>query len=214
MLLFASILLVGLLFWPFILQNIITPLALVAWLFLRLFVLSIDQHFYWGAIIFIALIFLYFLLLQDPTPHPADDFPDTNETSENIRYWRSLFTLTGLNAHDENRLRQELIRLVASLYASKQRTTPNFIFYEALQRGEISLPEHIHAFLFPEKPKTRDFSPKELLQFIREAPRKRWRRWKGLETAEYYRMIAEIISFMETSLEMENDPTKFTPNEH
>ena len=212
----ASLLLFGVLFWPFILQEIIFPVALVVWFLLRLFVLSIDQHYYWGAIIFIAFVIVYTLIPQNPPApsQPADDSLDANETIETIRYWRSLFNLPEFNAHDESVLKRELIRLVVTLYASKQRITPNYLFYEALERGETSLPEHIRTFLFQEKPKLRGWSLKRLLQFIREAPRKQIRRWKGQEAAEYYRMVDEIFSFMETSLEMENDGTKYTQNEH
>ena len=51
------ILLFGMFFWPFILNNIITPIALAVWLLLRIFVLSIDQKYYWGAIIFVVVSF-------------------------------------------------------------------------------------------------------------------------------------------------------------
>ena len=40
------------------------------------------------------------------------------------------------------------------------------------------------------------------------------RRWTGQETAEHYRMIDEVLSFMETSMEMKNDDGKFTQNKH
>ena len=60
----AVILFVGVLFWPFILTNIINPTALVVWLLLRLLVLSIHQKYYWTAIIFVVLVFLYRLLPQ------------------------------------------------------------------------------------------------------------------------------------------------------
>ena len=44
----------GILFWPFIVSEIINPVSMVVWLFLRLFVLSIAQKYYWTAIIFAA----------------------------------------------------------------------------------------------------------------------------------------------------------------
>jgi hypothetical protein len=211
--LFISILiLIGMLFWPFILKEIIAPTALVFWLLLRIFVLSIDQQYYWVAIIILTLIFLYRLLPQDSNIDPADEFTHANETLETIGYWRSLFSLIDINTQDENTLKRELIRLVISLYASKQRTSPNFLFYEALQRGEISLPDHIHTFLFPAEPEKSSRFAQKLLQSIRETPRKWIRRWNGQEIAEYNRMIDEILSFVETSLEIENDDGKFTPN--
>ena len=72
-------------------------------------------------------------------------------------------------------------------------------------------PEHIHTFLFPDEPEKSKRSLEKLIQSIRTAPRKWIRRWTGQETAEHYRMIDEVLSFMETSLEMKNDDGKFTP---
>jgi hypothetical protein len=77
--------------------------------------------------------------------------------------------------------------------------------YDALERGEIPLPEHIHAFLFPDKQKKSVRSLNKLIQSIRAAPRKWMRRWTGQDTAECYRMIDEVLCFMEESMEMKDD---------
>ena len=111
-------------------------------------------------------------------------------------------------------LNEELARLLLSLYATKQRTSADFRLYDALQQGEIPIPEHIHTFLFSEEPKQAGHSFKKLVQSIRNTPRKWMRHWTGQETAEHYRMIDEILCFMETSLEMKNDDGKFNPNQH
>lgn len=212
------ILLFGMFFWPFILNEIITPIALTAWLFLRIFVLSIDQKYYWGALVFVVAVFLFRLVFNALATISPRDFPDANvtanDTMKTIEYWRGLFALIDPNVYDEITLKRELMHLVASLYASKQRSSPNFIFYDALQRGEIPLPAHIYTFLFPAEAKESRRSIKHLMRSVRETPRKWIRRWTGQETAEYHRMIDEILSFMETSLEIENDDGKFTPNKH
>jgi hypothetical protein len=207
-------LLFGMYFWPFILNEIIAPIALTAWLFLRIFVLSIDQHYYWGAIIFAAAVILIRLLVNNKAKVPPEETPDENDTIRTIHYWRSQFAMIDPGVYEDKALKRELIHLVASLYASKQRASPNFFIYEALQRGEMPLPEHIHAFLFSEEPKKAKRSVKERLHSIRETPRKWIRRSTGQDTKEYHRMIDEIISFMETSLEVNNDDGKFTPNKH
>jgi hypothetical protein len=197
-------------FWPDILKNIIEPTALVTWLLLRIFVLSIDQKYYWGAIIFVAVIFLFRLLPQDQTDIQSEDFRDSNATIKEIGYWRTLFTLTKYDSHDQGTLKRELTHLLLSLYASKQRTSTNYILYEALQRGELPLPEHIHTFLFPDEPQKSKWSMNKFMQSLRETPRKWMRRWTGQETAEHYQMIDEVLSFMETSMEMKKDDGKFT----
>jgi hypothetical protein len=208
------ILLFGMVFWSFILNDIIRPTSLVIWLFLRIFVLSIDQKYYWGAIVFIVVIFLFRLLPQAQIAVQSEDFLNSNATIKNIGYWRSLFTQTGYDAQDQVSLKRELIHLLLSLYASKQRTSTNYILYDALQKGELPLPEHIHKYLFPDEPNNSQWSVNNLVQSVRTTPRKWIRRWTGQETAEHYQMINEVLSFMETSMEMRNDNGKFTQNKH
>jgi hypothetical protein len=208
------ILLLGMVFWSFILNDIIRPTSLVIWLFLRIFVLSIDQKYYWGAIIFVMVVFLFRLLPQDQIAIQSEDFPDSNATLKNIGYWRILFTQTGNEALDQETLKRDLIHLLLSLYASKQRTSTSFMLYDALQKGELPLPEHIHTFLFPDEPKKSKWSLNKFIQSVRTAPRKWKRRWTGQETAEYYRMINEVLSYMETSMEIKNDDEKFPQDKH
>ncbi len=213
------ILFAGLLFWPFILNEIITPTALAVWVLLRIFVLSVDQAYYWMAIVFIAAIFLYLRLL--PPSHPtiqSEDSQHLNETMRTLDYWRSLFNLIDQRVQDDEMLKKELARLLLSLYATKQRTLADFRLYDALQQGKIPLPEQMHAFLFPEEPQPAGRSLianiRRLVQSIRNTPRKWIRRWTGQEAAERYRMVDEILCFMETSLEMKNDDGKSNPHQH
>jgi hypothetical protein len=211
-LLAAIFLFAGVLFWPFILNEIIRPIALVVWLFLRIFVLSIGQGVYWIAIILVTLIFLARLLSRSQTSLPIDESLDSNETINTIRYWRIQFSLNDSSPRDVKIIRRELAYLLASLYASKQRTTTNYGIYDALQRGQIPLPERLHTFLFPEEPQESGRSIKKLFQSIRQIPRKLIRKWTGQETAEQYRMIEEVLGYMEKSLEVKNDEREFTPN--
>jgi len=208
------ILLVGMLFWPFILNEIISQTSLVAWLLLRVFVLSIGQVYYWGALILVVLYFLIRFLSPPKRNIRPGDSPDSNATIMAIEYWRLLFTLTDYNARDEKILKRELAGLLLSRYGSKQGNSSNFGIYIALQRGEIPLPGHIHDFLFLDEPKESGRSFKKLMQSIRTAPQKWIRRWTGQETAELYRMIDEVLSFIETSLEIKNDDGKIKPNTH
>ena len=198
----------GLFFWPFILNNILTPTSLVVWVLLRIFVLSFDQSYYWGAIIFISILFLTYRLLPPPQPIiQAEDFQNSNEIMRTIDYWRSLLILTDHDIHVGKTVQEELARLLLSLDPTNQRALPYYQLYSALQQGEIPIPDQIHTFLFLEKPQEEG-----LLQSIRGAPRKWLRRWTGREAVDHYRMIDETLCFLETSLEMKNDDGKFNPN--
>jgi hypothetical protein len=200
-LLFAT-LFFGMLFWPFILNEIIRPISLVVWLLLRIFVLSIDQKYYWGALIFLMVFFIYRLLPQEQAATYPSDFQSSNATLRTIDYWRNLFLVTSQNGQDDKTLKRELIRLLISLYATKQRTAANFGIYEALQQGEIPIPEHIHAFLFTDDASDTDRSLKKRVQVITTVPQKWMRRLSGQETAEHHRMINEVLVFLETALEI------------
>ena len=209
------ILFVGLLFWPFILHDIITPVSLVVWILLRIFVLSIAQKYYWGAIIIIAAFFLSYCLLPPPPPMlQARDSQNSNETLRTIGYWRSLFALTDQDIQVGRTPKRELARLVISLDPTNQRTLPYYLLYEALQRGEIPIPEQIHTFLFSAEPQKAGRSLKKRIQFIRNIPRKWIRRWTGQEFADHCRMIDEILCFIETSLELKHDDGKPNPHKH
>ena len=208
------ILFLAMLFWPFVLNEIITPISLVIWLLLRMFVLSIGQQYYWGAIILVVLIFLVRILPQSQNTIQPIDYLDSNATIRTISYWRSIFTLADKAIRDEKTLKRELVRLLLSLYATKQRKSADFGLYEALQQGEIPLPERIHSFLFPIEPQKSKRTIKTLMLSFRDNFQKKVKLWNGKETDDYYSMIDEVLSFMETSLEMKNDDSRSSANKY
>lgn len=198
----AIILFVGLLFWPFIFHNIIEPTAAAVWLLLRILVLSIDQKYFWYASILVAVIFLFRLLPREQSAIQTNSYAHMNATITHIGYWRVLFTYDGQDVRDEKTLKRELIHLLTSLYASKQSASNNFAVYEALQRGEIPLPQHMHTFLFPVELQDSGGPMKRFIQSIRKRARKWIRQRTGQEKADHYRMIDEVLNFLETSLEI------------
>jgi len=207
--LFAS-----LLFWPFVLDNLLTPIALVIWLLLRIFVLSIGQQYYWGAVT-LAALFLLFRLLPDETASAAEENSlESNETMKTVEYWRSLFTLGDNNIRDSKTLKWELTRLLLSHFATRQHKAADFELYDALQRGDVPLPQNIHAFLFTEEPQVARRSLMQRLQAVGQAPRNWIRRWSGAEAAEYYHMIDAVFSFMEAFQETKNDDGRHIPDQH
>ncbi len=201
----AIALFAGMLFWPFILNNIIQPIALVAWILLRVLFLSIDQKYFWTAVILVVVIFLFRLLPYEQPELQSNSFPIENATITTIGYWRILFTYHDQNVRDEKTLKRELIHLMTSLYASKQRTAAKFDIYEALQQGEIPLPKRIHSFLFSEELRESGRWIKKFFQSIQKTPRKWIRQWTGQEKAERDQIIDETLSFMEATLEIKND---------
>jgi hypothetical protein len=210
----AVVLFLGMLFWPFIVKDIIEPITLVVWLLLRILVLSIHQKYFWYAVIFAACIVLFRLLPQARADVPSETYQETNTTIINIGYWRVLFTYDGQNVRDERILRRELTQLMKALYASKQNTPNDFRIHDALQQGKLPLTENIRTFLFPPESPAPGGWVKKFFESIRKTPRKWIRQWTGQEKAEHHQMIDEILNFMEVSLEIKHDGRKFPQNKH
>ena len=210
----AIVLFLGMLFWPFIVNNIIRPVTLVVWLLLRILVLSIHQKYIWYVIIFVAFIVLFRFLPQEQSDIQSYASLEPNRTIANIGYWRSLFIYNGQNVRDEETLKRELTSLLTSPHAWHQSTSSDFSIHDALQNGEIPLPGNIHAFLFSQELPASGGLLKRFFQSIRKTARKWIRQWTGQEKAEHFQMIDEVLNFMETSLEITNDDRIHSQNKH
>lgn len=200
----AILALTCLVFWPFIATEIIAPIALLAWLLLRIFVLSIDQQTYWYGMAFVVFVSLFRLWPRDFTEQPFERHAGGNVALRDLGRWRSYFVLTDHDLQSLRNLRWELVRLLLTLYATKQHAQADLRLHEALQRREIALPETIHAFLFPADPPVK---PRSYLRRVRDfwlAPLS-WARRRALlrqQRAECLRRIDEVLGFIEQSLEM------------
>jgi hypothetical protein len=200
----ALVLFSGLLFWPFVLATILQPIALVLWLLLRILVLSVHQKYFWYALVFAAVLVLFRLLRQTRSEPPSPASFETNTTLTSISYWRALFLYNGPDVQEDTHLKRQLGGLLASLYAWKQGTSSDFRINEALQQGAIPLPETVHAFLFPQEPEP-GRPLKKFLQAIRKTPRRWIRQWTGQAKKEHDQKIEEVLGFLETSLEINDD---------
>jgi uncharacterized membrane protein YccC len=138
----AIALFLGMVFWPFIFDNIIRPTAVVVWILLRVLVLSIHQKYFWYAVVVAGFIVLFRILPKGHSETQPDSYRETNTTILNISYWRVLFTYSGQDIQEDRSIKRELTPLLTSLYASKQRTSNDFRIHEALEQGTIPLPQN------------------------------------------------------------------------
>jgi hypothetical protein len=95
--------------------------------------------------------------------------------------------------------------MVASIYTSNPRGSASFEAYNALKQRRIALPDHIHTFLFPDESAGPKRFWKKALEWIQQAPRGWLRKWTRRDVAEYRQAIDEVLTFVETSLEMNDD---------
>ena len=209
----ALIVFLGLLFWPFVLTNIIQPIALTLWLLIRILVLSIHQTYFWYAVIFVAVFVLLRLLRQTQSQLPPRASFETNTTISSVSYWRGLLLYNGQETLEDKALKRHLANLLTGLYALKQGASNDFRMYEDLQRGTIPLPENIHTFLFAPEPVSGGPLQK-FFQSIRKTPRRWIRQWTGQAKAEHHKMIDEVLNFIETSLELNSDDKNLSQNKH
>ncbi len=196
----------ALLFPSFIQDNLITPVALVLLLFWRI-LQSIDQAIYWLVLVLLALGYFFFRLshwAQGPVV-PESASSDSNATLERISYWQTAIRAGGIETNKSSTLVHDLGMLLAAEYASRRPESVRFEIYDDLKRRQIPLPGPIHAFLFPVESSGSRRSLKQILRNLRDLPRKRIRRWTGRETAEYYQSLEQVLTFMESELEIKHD---------
>lgn len=196
----------GILFWPFVLANIVTPVALLVWVMLRIFVLSIDQKILWALLAFSALVLTLRRLSHEVKIPEQYQPPEGNATLRKVELWRHFIQFSPDEVGEQEAIRRELSRLLVSLYTTRQSGSTFIEVSEALQQRQIPLPDPVYTFLFSKREAgARRRSLNQRLGSLRLAPQKYFRRWTGREAADYYRSIDAVLTFMETSLEIKHD---------
>jgi Ca2+/Na+ antiporter len=216
------LLLLGLIFRQYVMDDIVMPVALVFWLLLRIFVLSIDQSIYWGVGILLVVVYVFYRMFQGQSGEQLVELPDPNPILNNLEFWRASIMLTSDQGGEKNALKQEIISLLVSMYSSHHPDSANFQIYDALRQGQIPLPERVQAFLFnqkPEEPQPSLFKDPvaAIVNFfpsIHQVVHNWIRQRTGRDRAEYYQAIEEVLEFMENSLEMKHDDESYGPHAH
>jgi hypothetical protein len=202
---FLAVLFLVLLNWPVVVADFIQPVSLVIWLLLRTFVLSIDQQYYWWALILAVSLFMIRLFPRPISSEEPERINSFNETLRSINHWRTMYIPDENSRFHDQFLEREYIHLLVTMYAARLHVTPDYHLHEQLREGGIPLPENIRAYLFTEDkmPEKRTF--KTMIQTLWNAPRK-WREQSGgQKNVEHDRKIEEILTFFETTLEIDND---------
>lgn len=200
--------------WPYVISEIIQPVSLVIWLLLRTFVLSIDQHYYWWGLILLAVILLFRFFPRSKVVEEAVEETTPNETLRSIEHWRSMYVSDGNSRYHDQFLQREFIHLLVTMYAGQMRVAPVFQLHENLREGTIPLPDDIHAFLFPEEKLLEKRTIWTVLRSFRNLPARMRRSTKTQQTREHDRIIEEILTFFESSLEMDYDERQTFPHEN
>jgi hypothetical protein len=205
-LILGMLLLTGILFEPFVVNEILLPVAAAIWLLLRIFVLSVDQIIYWVGLIVLGFLLVVFRvihhLIYRSGPVKLGSSPDPSLALMSAEAWRNRIELAAGGSAEQAILKRELAWVLVSMYTHRRSGSAYLEVYEPLRQKKIPLPEAVWAFIFEKDPPARKPG---FVQSIRTAVQTRIQKWSGRETAEYYQTIAEVLSFLETSLEMNDD---------
>ena len=136
----------------------------------------------------------------------------TAMTWDPARRWKESILLNTHSPPQSDSFRRELAWIVASLYTAPRPGFAKYQVREALLKGRIPLPPIVHDFLFyPDMP--RDPVPRFLSHPVARMRRvmqslihdARAPRGKARRAADYVRSAEEVITFMETQLEMTHE---------
>lgn len=188
----------GLLFSSWTIPNIVLPVAQAVWLFLRMFILSVNQEFYWWLLEFCVAIWALYKLSLGEEPVRGEVYIPYNEALNNQKLWKELLAFSKGDAVQRDILKQRLILLLASHYNTSRRDSTLLEVRQALETRQLPLPDPLYAFLFiPEPEKPRNLSMRSLLRTFRQ----KVRRMSGREAADFNGMVYELIEFIENSSE-------------
>ncbi len=206
LILFAGLLLVlALAFQQFVMANVILPAATVVWLFLRIFVLSVDQHTYWWGLIMLAVLAALVRLFQLSTANAHNLISDPCLPPRGREWsWRDSILSNALAPSAKDSVKREISWLLASLYSKAKTGSAPYEIREAFLKRQIPLPETVHSFLFASDLLAQTGTSHGAFSRARHAFRAWIRRRTGRELADYVRSIDEALIFMETSMEMKN----------
>lgn len=124
---------------------------------------------------------------------------------ENLSYWRDAILFTCDEIDRDNILKQNLGKMLASIYTAQQPGIANIDIYSALHRRELILPKNIYAFLFPAEDAKASRSFASRLGALQRSFRNLIRRLSRRDVAEYYQSIDEVLTFMEMTIEDNHD---------
>jgi hypothetical protein len=169
----------ALLFGPYVSRNFLEPLALGLWLLLRVFVLSIDQSVLWGLMILAIVVRFIVRPKRNLQPPYEEGAPTRNAALRDLERWRYLFSQKPRGSREFGSLQRELARTICAAYASRKRICSDYEVWDAFEEGRIPLGEGIRSFLFAET-----------------AAKKR---------KEYDRLAMECLDYLESQLEIRDD---------
>ena len=191
----GAILFLGLIFSGWVLPNIVQPVAQTIWLFLRIFILSVDQVYYWNVLLIAVVIWVLYRFIRLQSPVAPEDTYIRNEAISNLKNWQAALASTKQGGSDRSITRNKLLQLVISHYAAGQPGRNWIDIQQDLEGRRLALPDSVYNFFFPStavNPKNSSFLALSL------AVQRWYSRISGQEEAAFDRMLDELVDFIKT----------------
>jgi hypothetical protein len=202
--LLAGVALAGLLAaWPWLRPVLVEPLALVTWLLLRLFVLSVHQAAWWTGLVLVAAGALLALLRRRALPPPSPPPVALLLPKGPVEAWRARLARAAAGVPPAPTLGWDaFLQLAVSLRALELRVPADHRLHDALRDGAVPLPAGVHAHLFPAAP------PRAwTTRWVKERSAALRRLLTGRDRAERLERLSQLLTYLEDSLEMpHHDP--------
>jgi hypothetical protein len=174
----------------------------VFWAILRI-LNSVDQSVYWIVLIGVCLLLALRLIPTDTGSRTKGAYAYTSRADNRILYWQTLIKNDALGDEDGKDLRDSLQKLFIAALPPTERSAP-IIWDEFAASRKAPLSPEAWRFLFPTEEPGRAFSTDPRIRIIRLIPR-RIRRWAGKFVPGHRALIAEVLAWIETEMEINHD---------
>ena len=197
-------LLVGLFisFRSFLMDYIIQPIALLLWAVWRI-ISSVDQNIYWIALIVFCTTLVIRLIPSEKDNSPSLAYSHTYKPPNRVEYWQTLIDESILGKNKSEYLRNRIKELSMTVISQVEQTA-EMDADKMIATGIPSLPPAARQYLFPPNGKDGISSIKDQLDNNVFVPRC-LRRWQRRYIQQNTAMLDEILTWMETELEISNE---------
>jgi hypothetical protein len=189
-------------FRSFLMNYIIEPIALLFWAVWRI-ISSVDQNLYWIALIVICAILVLRMIPSEKDSPPSPSYLYTYKPPNRVEYWQTIIDESKLGKHKSEYLRNRIKELMMTVISQVEQPATTELD-EIVAAGIPSLPPEAREYLFPSNGEDGTSSIKDQLNPNVFLPR--WlRRWRSKYIHQNNAMLDEVLTWMETELEIDNE---------
>ena len=189
-------------FRSFLMNYIIKPIALLFWAVWRI-LSSVNQNLYWIALIVICAILVIRLIPSEKEGPPSPSYLFTYKPPNRVEYWQTIIDESSLGKHKSEYLRNRIKELTMTVISQVEQPATTELD-EIVAAGIPSLPPEARKYLFPPNREDGTSSTKERLNYNAFVPR--WlRRWRRKYFHQNNAMLDEVLTWMETELEIDHE---------